>query len=39
VAWVYLSAYATPDGIVHFRDDVYGVDRGPGGSPVSEARP
>jgi murein L,D-transpeptidase YcbB/YkuD len=36
VAWVYLTAYATPDGVVHFRNDVYTSDRGPGGSPVAE---
>jgi murein L,D-transpeptidase YcbB/YkuD len=26
VAWIYLTGYATPDGVVHFRDDVYGLD-------------
>jgi L,D-transpeptidase YcbB len=26
VAWVYLTGYATPDGTVHFRDDIYGLD-------------
>lgn len=26
VAWIYLTGYATADGTVHFRDDVYGLD-------------
>jgi murein L,D-transpeptidase YcbB/YkuD len=26
VAWVYLTGYATPDRVVHFRNDVYGLD-------------
>jgi murein L,D-transpeptidase YcbB/YkuD len=26
VAWVYLTGYALPDGSVHFRQDIYGLD-------------
>ena len=26
VAWVYMTGYGMPDGKVHFRDDVYGLD-------------
>ncbi|MGA4553212.1 L,D-transpeptidase family protein [Methylorubrum aminovorans] len=29
VAFVYLTGYATPDGRVHFRDDIYGLDTPP----------
>jgi len=28
VAWVYLTGYATPDHVVHFRSDVYNLDSG-----------
>ncbi|CAN1499940.1 YkuD_like domain containing protein [Rhabdaerophilaceae bacterium] len=27
VIWAYLTGYVTPDGQVHFRDDVYGLDQ------------
>lgn len=29
VIWTYLTGYVTPDGQVHFRPDVYGLDSGP----------
>ena len=27
VAWVYATGFVTQDGLVHFRDDIYGLDR------------
>jgi murein L,D-transpeptidase YcbB/YkuD len=37
VAWVYLDGWESPDGTVHFRDDIYGLDA-PAGLPVSQAK-
>ncbi|MGL4325696.1 MAG: L,D-transpeptidase family protein [Beijerinckiaceae bacterium] len=39
VAWIYLTGYATADGVVHFRDDVYGIDKGPGRTAAGDASP
>jgi murein L,D-transpeptidase YcbB/YkuD len=33
VAWVYLTGFVTEDGVVHFRDDVYGLDAPPAAEP------
>jgi murein L,D-transpeptidase YcbB/YkuD len=37
VAWVYLTGFVTPDGTVHFREDVYGLDKPAPGEPVTTA--
>lgn len=34
VAWIYMTGYGTPDGGVHFRDDVYALDE-----PRPETKP
>ncbi len=36
VYWVYITAWGTPDGVVNFRDDIYGKD-GLGPVPVAQA--
>ena len=37
VAWIYLTGWATRDGIVHFRDDIYGLDDKPAQPLTAEA--
>jgi murein L,D-transpeptidase YcbB/YkuD len=37
VVWAYLDGWESPDGTVHFRDDIYGLDT-PSARPVSQAR-
>jgi murein L,D-transpeptidase YcbB/YkuD len=38
VAWTYLTGWATRDGIIHFRDDIYGLDDKPAQPLTAEAR-
>lgn len=38
VVWTYLTGYVTPDGLVHFRRDIYGLDSGEVLNASEEAR-
>jgi murein L,D-transpeptidase YcbB/YkuD len=38
VAWVYLTGWATRDGTIHFRDDIYGHDGHPARPMVADIR-
>jgi murein L,D-transpeptidase YcbB/YkuD len=38
VAWTYLTGWATRDGNIHFRDDIYGLDDKPAQPLMAEAR-
>ena len=39
VAWIYLTGWATRDGALHFRDDIYGYDDKPARELVADLRP
>lgn len=36
IAWVYMTGWTAPDGTVHFRDDVYGLDKPGAATPSPE---
>lgn len=38
VAWVYMTGWASSDGVVHFRNDIYNVDRIGGSSQTARAQ-
>ncbi|WP_230531936.1 L,D-transpeptidase family protein [Microvirga roseola] len=39
IRWVYITAWATPDGLVQFRDDIYGKDGLGAAIPVASVEP
>jgi murein L,D-transpeptidase YcbB/YkuD len=39
VAWIYLTGWATRDGGIHFRDDIYGHDSHPARPLIADLRP
>jgi murein L,D-transpeptidase YcbB/YkuD len=39
VAWVYFTGWVTRDGLIHFRDDIYGHDTAPTRAQVADLRP
>jgi L,D-transpeptidase YcbB len=39
VAWIYFTGWTTRDGLIHFRDDVYGHDEHPVRPLVADLRP
>ncbi|MBV9567874.1 MAG: L,D-transpeptidase family protein, partial [Hyphomicrobiales bacterium] len=38
VVWLYLDGWSGSDGVVHFRDDIYGLDEEQPPTPVSQAK-
>ena len=39
VAWIYLTGWASPDGTIHFRKDVYNLDPKPADAVHGRCRP